>query len=159
MSRYIARAVQDADTSPEMNKGGREMNIRRTSGLAAAAGAALVLLTAAVFAQDNSNARTEIRRTDLTGAPGMEVISSIVEYKPGESSPRHLHHGVESGYVLQGAMIQFPGKEPVMMATGTPIFNLRDVPHGGFKIVGDTSLKLYTVHIVDKGKPLYDEVE
>jgi hypothetical protein len=27
---------------------------------------------------------------------------------------------------------------------------------GGFKVVGDTSLKLFTVHIVDKGKPLYD---
>jgi hypothetical protein len=24
------------------------------------------------------------------------------------------------------------------------------------QIVGDTSLKLFTVHIVDKGKPLYD---
>ncbi len=28
--------------------------------------------------------------------------------------------------------------------------------YGGFKVVGDTPLKLFTVHIVDKGKPLYD---
>jgi hypothetical protein len=33
--------------------------------------------------------------------------------------------------------------------------NLRDVNHAGFRVVGDTSLKLFTVHIVDKGKPLY----
>jgi quercetin dioxygenase-like cupin family protein len=111
-----------------------------------------------VYAQDSSN-RTELKRTDLTGAPGMEVISSIIEVKPGNEVMRHVHHGVESGYVLQGAMIQAPGKEPSMLETGTPILNLRDVPHGGFKVVGDKSLKLFTVHIVDKDKPLYDYVK
>ena len=25
-----------------------------------------------------------------------------------------------------------------------------------FKVLGDTPLKLFTAHIVDKGKPLYD---
>jgi len=29
----------------------------------------------------------------------------------------------------------------------------------GFKIVGDKSLKLFTVHVVDKGKPLYEMVK
>jgi len=33
---------------------------------------------------------------------------------------------------------------------------LRDAPHGGFKVVGNKPLKLVTVHIVDKGLPLYD---
>jgi len=33
---------------------------------------------------------------------------------------------------------------------------VRDVPHGGVKVVGDKALRLLTVHIVDKGKPLYD---
>ncbi|MBS0399888.1 MAG: cupin domain-containing protein, partial [Proteobacteria bacterium] len=36
------------------------------------------------------------------------------------------------------------------------LLNLRDVKHGGFKVVGDAPLKLFTVHIVDKGRPLYD---
>ena len=30
---------------------------------------------------------------------------------------------------------------------------MRDVPHAGFKVVADKSLKMLTVHIVDKGKP------
>jgi hypothetical protein len=34
--------------------------------------------------------------------------------------------------------------------------NLRDAKHGSFKVVSDTPYKLFTVHIVDKGKPLYD---
>jgi len=34
--------------------------------------------------------------------------------------------------------------------------NLRDVEHGGWTVVGDTPLKVFTVHVVDKGKPLYE---
>ena len=86
----------------------------------------------------------------------MEVISSVSEYKPGESIALHFHHGVEAGIVLQGGMIQLPGKDPVPLPTGAPIMNLRDVPHAGWTVAGDAVIKLYTVHIVDKGKPLYD---
>jgi quercetin dioxygenase-like cupin family protein len=100
--------------------------------------------------------RREQKRTDLTGAPDMEVIASIVEIKPGESSEQHFHHGVEAYYVIQGAKVQPPGKEPFEIATGTSNMNLRNVKHGAFKIVGDTPLRLFTAHIVDKGKPLYD---
>ncbi|MEJ8848545.1 cupin domain-containing protein [Variovorax rhizosphaerae] len=97
----------------------------------------------------------ELARADLSGAPDMEVITSRIEWKPGESVSRHIHPGIETGVVLQGAMIQPPGKEPVMFPTGAPLMNLRGVAHGGFAVVGDTSLILLTVHIVDKGKPVY----
>jgi hypothetical protein len=36
---------------------------------------------------------------------------------------------------------------------------LRDVPHSGFKVGGDTSLKMLNVHIVDKGKPTTEFVK
>jgi quercetin dioxygenase-like cupin family protein len=102
--------------------------------------------------------RTELKRADLSGAPGMEVISSISVYPTGAELPRHFHHGVETGYVVAGALVQYPGKPPVMLETGTAILNLRDAPHGGFKVVGTGPLKLFTVHVVDKGKPLYEWV-
>jgi len=111
-------------------------------------------LTQLSYAADAN--RTELKRVDLNGNPNMEVICSVVEFKPGEEALRHFHHGVEAAYIIQGAMIQFPGKEPQMLATGTNIVNLRDVFHAGFKVVGDQTLKIYTVHIVDKGQPLYD---
>lgn len=124
--------------------------------------AAIVALALAVpiagHSQDSPQ-RKELKRVDLSGAPGMEVISSISEYKPGEVLARHIHHGVETGYVVQGAMIQNPGQAPTMLPTGAPILNLRDVPHGGFKVVGPGNLILFTVHTVDKGKPLYDWVK
>ena len=103
----------------------------------------------------DSPQRVEQKRTDLTGAPGMEVIASVAEYKPGDSIRPHTHHGVEAAYVLRRAGAA-PGKEATELVTGTTLLNLRDVKHAGFTIVGDSSLKLFTVHIVDKGKPLYD---
>ena len=113
-------------------------------------------ICASAIAQDSA-VRKEIKRADVSGAPGMEVVGSIAEYKPGEILASHFHHGIEAAYVIQGAMIQLPGKEATMLETGAVLMNLRDVVHGGFKVVGDKSLKLFTAHIVDKGKPLYAE--
>jgi hypothetical protein len=56
-------------------------------------------------------------------------------------------------------MVQVPGKEPMILPTGAAIWNLRDVPHAGFKVEGDTPLTLLTVHIVEKGKPVYEYVK
>ena len=117
----------------------------------------LLAFRAAALSNDMPN-RHELKRADLSGAPAMEVITSISEYQVGEMIPRHLHHGIETGYVLQGSTIQLPGQAPTRLETGSPIMNLRDVPHAGFKVVGPESLKLLTVHIVDKNKPLYDWV-
>ncbi|HXJ00603.1 MAG TPA: hypothetical protein VNH44_05230, partial [Micropepsaceae bacterium] len=61
--------------------------------------------------------RKELKRVDLSGAQGMEVVSSVSTFKPGDEFPKHLHHGVEAGYVVQGAMVQLPGQQPTMMAT------------------------------------------
>lgn len=104
----------------------------------------------------DSKQRVEQKRLDLSGAPGMEVIASIAEYQPGDVLELHSHHGVEALYVLQGASVQSPGKEPRALPTGATLLNPRDVQHAGFKVVGETSLKLFTVHVVDKGKPLYE---
>jgi len=107
----------------------------------------------------DSPQRVEQKRSDLSGAPGMEVIASIGEYKPGEGIELHVHHGIEAAYVVQGAMVQVPGRDAAPLPTGVTVLNLRDVKHGGFKVVGDTPLKLFTVHVVDKGKPLYEYVK
>lgn len=117
----------------------------------------LGLLTGLVAkTSDDSAQRIEQKRADLTGAPNMEVIASVAEYKPGDAIGLHVHHGIEAAYVLQGASVQTPGKDAMKIPTGATLMNLRDVKHGGFAVVGDTSLKLFTVHVVDKGAPLYD---
>ena len=98
--------------------------------------------------------RTELNRHDLTGTD-MEVVLSIVEAPPGATIDRHFHNGEEAFYILQGSAIQVPGKDPSALATGASGINVRNVPHAGYKVVGDKPLKILSVHVVDKGKPLY----
>jgi quercetin dioxygenase-like cupin family protein len=119
------------------------------------AAVAVVAFVGLAHAQDSKN-RKELKRADLSGT-NMEVILSTAEYQPGESIPRHIHHGEEAFYVLEGATVELPNGKQIQLATGTGSINLRDVPHAGFKVVGDKPLKLVTVHVVDKGAPLYDE--
>ncbi|MDQ6685869.1 MAG: cupin domain-containing protein [Pseudomonadota bacterium] len=116
----------------------------------------LGLATGLVAQTTDSPQRVEQKRADLSGAPGMEVIASVAEYKTGDAIELHLHHGLEAAYVVQGTTVQVPGREPAVLATGTTVLNPRDVKHAGYKVVGDAPLKLFTVHIVDKGRPLYD---
>src|SRR5713101_1237884 len=97
-----------------------------------------------------------LKRVYLPGT-NMEIILGLVEVQPGTTIPRHFHYGEEVAYVLEGVMVQFPDKEPQMLATGTSIHNTREVVHGGQKVVGDKPLKILTTHIVEKGKPLYAE--
>ena len=86
----------------------------------------------------------------------MEVITSINEIPPGQSSKLHIHHGEEAFYVIDGGTIELPDGKQVPFPTGVTNVNARDVPHGAFKVVGDKPIKYLSVHIVDKGKPLYD---
>ena len=138
-------------------KGHHFLTVLRNHGRIVLASAfAAVLLSAPAFAQNDSANRKELKRADLSGAPGMEVILAVGEYKPGDSIGLHSHHGVEAAYILQGGMIQLPGKEPTELKTDSPVMNLRDVKHAGWKVVGDKTIKILTVHVVDKGKPLYD---
>jgi hypothetical protein len=112
------------------------------------------VLMSAAHAQD-SPYRKELKRADLTGT-NMEVITSINEIKPGDSSALHIHHGEESFYVVQGGTIELPDGKQAPFPTGTTGINRRDVPHGAFKVVGDKPIIYLSTHIVDKGAPLYD---
>jgi quercetin dioxygenase-like cupin family protein len=121
------------------------------------AGVAAVAFMGLAHAQDNlgPKSRQELKRSDVTGT-NMEVIISVVETQPGETISRHIHHGEESFYVLQGATLETPDGKQVKLPTGAAAINRRDVPHGGLKVVGDAPFKYLAVHVVDKGAPLYD---
>jgi len=123
------------------------------------AGCALIAAAGAETVGTDLPHRQELRRAELSISQDMEVITSISEIRKGEAVPRHYHHGIETGYVLQGTMVQLPGQAPTMMQTGSSVMSLRDVVHAGFTVVGDQPLRLLTVHVVDKNKPLYEWVK
>ena len=121
----------------------------------AAAVAAVAIVGSAQAQSLEPQSRQELKRSDLTGT-NMEVIISVVETQPNEVISRHIHHGEEAFYVLQGATLETSDGKQIKLPTGAASINARDVPHGGLKVIGNTPFKYLAVHIVDKGKPLYD---
>jgi quercetin dioxygenase-like cupin family protein len=121
------------------------------------AAVAAVAMTGTALAQSSLDPknRQELKRADVPGT-NMEIIIAISENQPGETIPRHIHHGEEAFYVLQGATVETADGKQIALPTGTASINHRDVPHAGLKIVGSTPLRILTVHTVDKGAPLYD---
>jgi quercetin dioxygenase-like cupin family protein len=99
--------------------------------------------------------RQELKREAVAGT-NMEVIISVIEAQPGEILARHIHHGEEAFYVLQGATFEMPDGKQITLPTGAAAINHRDVPHAGLKVLGNTPFKYLAVHVVDKGAPLYD---
>lgn len=55
--------------------------------------------------------------------------------------------------------MELPDGKTLAVDPGVAKINVRDVPHGAFKVTGDKTLKLLTVHIVDKGKPMTTPVK
>lgn len=128
----------------------------------------LLLVLAAIFgitiqyniqaqAANEGRSRFETNRASIPEAPNIEVIVSTAEFKPGEFMKWHYHHGVEVIYVIQGAKVQLSEKANTIFKTGTTLMIPKGVRHEGFKVIGDTSLKLFLVHIVENGKPLFDQ--
>lgn len=116
----------------------------------------LAMLISSAHAQGIT--RDELKRADLTGKD-MDVIVTIVTVPPGENLPKHIHPGEEVVYVLDGATLELPDGSQRQFPTGAATINVRNVPHAGFKVAGDKALKMLTVHIVDKGKPVAEAVK
>lgn len=114
----------------------------------------LILISASTWATDDNDHRTELHRIPITATAPQEMIVSTAEYAPSDTLIRHFHRGIEAAYVVQGAQVQTP-KGVMTLSTGQSVVHLRDVLHGGFKVIGDTPLKLFMVHVVDQGQPLY----
>jgi quercetin dioxygenase-like cupin family protein len=102
--------------------------------------------------------RDELKRADLTGQE-MDIIVTVVTVPPGENLPKHIHSGEEVVYVLDGATLELPDGSQRQFPTGAATINIRNVPHAGFKVAGDKALKMLTVHVVDKGKPVTEVVK
>jgi quercetin dioxygenase-like cupin family protein len=96
--------------------------------------------------------RTIITRTDGP-MDGYETVNVRVDLDAGTLVPRHTHPGIESSYVVEGAL------ELSVDGVGTRTLNAGDgfqvptrVAHGGKN--GDKPTILAVTYVVEKGKPL-----
>ncbi|MET3485852.1 cupin domain-containing protein [Methylobacterium sp. 1973] len=100
--------------------------------------------------------RTELGRSPVTGFDHLEIVAQLVDFPPGASSRRHLHHGEETFYVLEGGMVQEPGRPPRERIPGEHGIIPRGIHHSGYTVIGDRTIKVLSVYVVDKGKPLQE---
>ena len=115
-------------------------------------------MTSIVSAQELT-VRTELHRADLTGVAGMEVILSNFVVKPGGKVPLHTHPGDEHLVVVQGSTLTTSEGKTIEFKDGMATSFPRGKVHGGVTNSGDRDLVLTTIHIVDKGKPMFMVVE
>lgn len=113
-------------------------------------------LAAASVAMAQEVKRTELGRSDVSGDPTKEIVMQLVEIPPGATSQRHFHNGEEAYYVVEGGMAQLPGQEPKARPAGEHGINRRGVPHAGYTVVGDRTIRILSVYTVDKSKPLQE---
>ena len=96
--------------------------------------------------------RTIITRTDGP-MDGYEAVNVRVDLDAGTLIPRHTHPGIESSYVVEGAL------ELSVDGQGTRTFKGGDgfqvpprTPHSGKS--GGSATTLAITYVVEKGKPL-----
>jgi quercetin dioxygenase-like cupin family protein len=105
----------------------------------------------------SASVKIELQRGNLTGKD-MDIIVNFFEVPPGATVARHIHPGEEVVYVLEGGTLEQPDGKLLTFEAGMATIYPRDVPHAGVKVVGDKSLKMLKVLVVDQGKPVTELV-
>jgi quercetin dioxygenase-like cupin family protein len=138
------------------------MRIPSTVRVAAIVAGAFVLglgVDHAAFAtQQPSIKRTILQRQDDPASPKYEAVMGISEIPPGGTSGKHRHPGIELAYILEGSLeLVHEGKPPVTVKAGEASMNPLNGIHTATNR-GTVPVKILTVYIVEKGKPLAETV-
>jgi quercetin dioxygenase-like cupin family protein len=108
------------------------------------------ILVTSALAQQPSIKRTPVGSIDFP--PGFTTVTAIAEVPAGVCAGRHIHPGIESGYVLEGdVVLKIEGKPEQTFKAGQWFPNPANTPHdvcsvGGFKTI--------STYVVERGKPL-----
>ncbi len=116
---------------------------------------ALVLLaaTAALIAQNPGIKRTILQRKDIS-MPGREAVVARVEVAPGTFAGRHTHTGEEIGYLMEGeGEVLIEGQPALKLKPGESFIVPAGAKHDAHN-TGSTPMKMVTVYLVEKDKPL-----
>jgi quercetin dioxygenase-like cupin family protein len=118
-----------------------------------------VVLDRTLFAQQSGITRTVLQRVDDPGAKTHEAVMAVVDFQPGGSPGRHMHPGVEIGYVLDGAIVvEQQGRQPVAKKAGEYFQIDANAAHDA-KNTATTPAKILAIYLVEKGKPLAEPVK
>lgn len=107
-----------------------------------------------LLAQQTGITRTVLQRVDDPAATTHEAVMAVVDLQTGANAGRHIHHGVEIGYVLDGTItLEHQGRQPITKKAGE-YFQIDAATAHDAKNAGKTPAKILAIYVVEKGKPL-----
>jgi quercetin dioxygenase-like cupin family protein len=96
--------------------------------------------------------RTILQKTELPDSKYVTLLVAV-DIEPGTVIARHTHPGVESTYVVEGALeLAVKGESAKTVKAGDGFQVPPETPHGGRN--GDKPTRLMVTYVVDKDKPL-----
>jgi quercetin dioxygenase-like cupin family protein len=132
----------------------REETVPRKALIAAAMAASVIaasVIAASTLAQKAGIKRTPLQNVDFP--QGYTVVFGMAEIAPGICAGRHVHPGVEVGYVMEGsAVFKTDGQPDRTVKAGDSFQSVPGVPHDG--CATGQGLKVISAYVVEKGKPL-----
>ena len=113
----------------------------------------LVAVVGAVnFAGAQGIKRTVLQKFDVPAA-NYETVIGIAEVAPNASIGRHMHNGIEAGYVLEGELVlMVQGQPDKTLKAGESYQMAPESVHDGK--AGAQGAKVIATYVVEKGKPL-----
>ena len=126
-----------------------------TLGVTLAVGIAVGALGATELqAQGDGIKRSLLQRKDVAGVEGREAVLGAAEIAPGFAAGKHIHYGIELGYVLEGsAVLEVEGEAPRMLKAGDSYAIDHRKPHDA-KNTSAAPVKVLAIYVIEKGKPL-----
>ncbi len=113
----------------------------------------LLVVAGGVHAEDAGIKRTVLQRIDVVGT-AYECVMGKADIPPGMSIGRHIHHGVEVGYISAGAIeLMIEGQAPLHLKAGDSYAIPAGTAHDAANTSGSISTAMAT-WVVEKGKPL-----
>jgi quercetin dioxygenase-like cupin family protein len=107
-------------------------------------------LAISAVAQQPGIKRTIVRTIDFPA--GYTTVTAIVELSAGSCSGRHIHPGVDTGYVMQGDLtLKFDGKPDQVLKAGDSFEASPFTPHDACSVAGT---KVVDTWVIERGKPL-----
>ncbi len=133
--------------------------MKRLSIYGAAAAMMATVCAGLVLAQPPELKSKLLQHEAVSGVPGKETFMIYVEFAPGASTGRHIHHGDEYATVIDGELqLDVDGQPPRIVKAGEAYHNPADVVHET-KNVGTVPAHTIATLVVEKDKPLSEPVK
>jgi quercetin dioxygenase-like cupin family protein len=102
--------------------------------------------------------RTEISRGDVS-VPGREAIVMKVELAPGAHPGRHYHPGDEVTYITEGEGTLLVDGQPPRHYKPGEVFIVKQGTVHDLRNDGKDNLRVFSVYVLEKGKPFATPVK